>query len=485
MKRIIVIGLVLISVVGLGTFFYAGNQNQETRIVILHTNDMHAHLKNFSKFADVVEKTRAGNKNVFLVCAGDIFSGNPVVDQYPEKGYPQIDLMNQVGFQLAEIGNHEFDYGQEILAKRIAEAKFPFICANMQVEQSPLKQPNPDYVWHVHGLKIAFLGLLETSINNLPATAPDKVKGINFPNAIIIAGQYTDLKKENDAVIGLTHLGVETDVKLANQFSYFDVIIGGHSHTVIKNPKVTNSVLITQAGDYLNYVGKLTLIFKGHQLMSKNDELINLNDYSDKDPQIEAMVEKYENNESLNQVIGEAVAPIRGKDELGSMYTDALRASGSFDFAFQNNGGIRIPVIDKGPITVKTIYELDPFGNDLVSLEMNYEELKSLLHYAYTLHDKPEMQISGGQYVVLLDSSGHYKDVTIKDNSGHILDPDENYLVGLNSYVMSSYKFKHLDPGKSMMITTAETVINFVRSKQKLNYAGIKRVFVEKNGSKS
>ncbi len=480
MKRVSLI--IAVFIVGI-TFFCSCNQTTETRVIILHTNDMHAHLKNFGKLAAFVEKTRAENKYVILVCAGDIFSGSPVVDQYPEKGFPQIDLMNQVGFQLAEIGNHEFDYGQEVLAKRFSEAKFPFICANMKIDQPPLKQPAPDTTWTPGGLKITFLGLLETSIDNLPSTDPEKIKGIEFPKAIAVAGHYETLKQNNDAVIGLTHLGVETDEKLAEKYPWFSVIVGGHSHTVIKHPKETNGVLITQAGDYLNYVGRLTLVFRGHRLISKQDTLIDLNHYPDSDPRIDSIVKKYDNNESLMQVIGEAAKPIKGKDELGSLITDGVRASGKFDFSFQNNGGIRISKIEAGPVNVKTIFELDPFGNQVVALEMNYDELKSLIRHDVNIHKRPELQISGGTYEVILDHSGKLKDIIIKDRSGKVLNSKKLYKVALSSYIVSAYKFDHHDPGTSRMITTADALINYIKKVHTLNYAGVKRIKVMKTKS--
>ncbi len=480
MKNLFRIPAIAVLILVLGFSLSSCQQEKDTRLIILHTNDMHAHINNFGKLAAYVEKTRAENKNVILVSAGDLFSGNPVVDQYPEKGFPQIDLMNKVGFRLNEYGNHEFDYGQEILAKRITQANFPFICANIKVEQGPLKQPAPDYIWKIDGLKVAFLGLLETSIDNLPATDPEKIKGLAFPKALTIAGNYDSLKDHNNAVIALSHLGVESDMKLAEKYPYFTAIVGGHSHTIIKNPKETNGVLITQAGDYLNYVGKLTLVFRNGQVVSKTDTLINLNTYPDSDPYIDSLIDKYNNNESLNQVIGQALKPVRGKDELGSLFTDAVRAKGNCDFAFQNNGGIRIREIPQGPVTMKTIYELDPFGNEIVSLEMNYNELKSLISHSYKLHNRPELQISGGKYEVILDKSGKYKDVIIKDNSGRLLRPGKEYKVGLSSYVVSAYKFDHRDPGKSMMITTAESIIQYIRKVHNLDYSGVKRVSIKK-----
>ena len=97
--------------------------NDTTEIIIFHVNDIHAKIDNFAKLAYIVNYEKENHKNVLLVSAGDLFSGNALVDKYKDKGYPIIDLMNKAGFNLSEFGNHEFDYGQQILNKRIKQAE--------------------------------------------------------------------------------------------------------------------------------------------------------------------------------------------------------------------------------------------------------------------------------------------------------------------------------------------------------------------------
>ena len=108
---------------------------KETQIIIFSTNDMHGSIDNFAKIASYIQKERAKNPNILILSGGDMFSGNPVVDQYPEKGFPMIDLMNRIGYQYEIFGNHEFDYGQEVLNRRMEQANFQFLCANMIVDE--------------------------------------------------------------------------------------------------------------------------------------------------------------------------------------------------------------------------------------------------------------------------------------------------------------------------------------------------------------
>ena len=205
-----------------------------TEVIILHVNDMHAKIDNLPKLAYLADSLRKIHPVVFLVSVGDNFTGNPVVDMISDKGYPMIDLMNRCGFNVSAMGNHEFDLGQENLNKRFEQAKFPFICCNFDATGTPLKQPKPYLVLEAgKKIHIALLGIIELNDKRIPDTHPSKVTGIKFYDGIAKAREYSWLKKKYGILIGLTHLGVETDIKLADSMPEFDEIIGWHSHTLI------------------------------------------------------------------------------------------------------------------------------------------------------------------------------------------------------------------------------------------------------------
>ena len=103
---------------------------QET-VVIYAINDPHGQINNFPRLKTLIENDRTQNSKVFFVSAGDLFSGNPIVDYHENKGFPMIDLLNDCGLDISVIGNHEFDYGQDVLNARIDQAEFPFICDNV------------------------------------------------------------------------------------------------------------------------------------------------------------------------------------------------------------------------------------------------------------------------------------------------------------------------------------------------------------------
>jgi len=456
-----------------------GDHDNTARIAILHTNDMHASLKEMPRLAAYKKEMENKYDHVILISAGDIFSGNPVVDFYKEKGYPMIDMMNRVGYEISTIGNHEFDYGQDIMRQRMKEANFKFICANMDAGDAMIPQPAPYTVIEKENIKLFFLGLLELGNEGLPSTHPDKVKGIRFSDPLKAAGEYAHLEGFYNAFIGLTHLGYETDKRLAKTYHQFDAIIGGHSHTLMEEPEVINEVLLTQAGDDLEFVGKLVLTFTKGELTDRSASVINLKEHDSSDRELEELVRGYQNNEALSRVIGTAAGPITGKEELGALFTDAQCAMHGLDFSFQNRGGIRIHKIPKGPIKVKTVYALDPFGNELIRYNMSSAEIRSLIRYSFNRHDNIDLIMGGGSYTVRINKEDKLQDIIIRDQSGNALHPDSTYSVGLNSYVASSYQFDHKDEGKSLYVTTAQNIIDFIRQQDTVDYSGANRVAVE------
>jgi len=464
-------------------FSACSNQSEDQsnlKIAILHTNDMHAKIDNMAKLAAYKQEVEGQYDHVFLVSAGDIFSGNPVVDVYKKKGYPMIDLMNRLGYDLTAIGNHEFDYGQEVLAKRMKQADFQFICANINTQKTSLPQPKPHAVLEADGKTLLFISFIEIWNDGLPSTHPAKLKNLEFQDPVESAGKFTKLAKNHDAFIGLTHLGYRADKRLAQEHPEFDLIIGGHSHSFLDSAEKVNNTFITQVGDDINYVGKTVLSFNNDELTDIHTEAIDLKNYEKENKKIASLIKKYNNNEALNAVIGKAENPIRGKGELGALFTDAQVEMQNLDFAFQNNGGIRIGEIPKGEIKVKTIYQLDPFGNDLVKIEMKPDEIKSLLRSGYQRGNEPNLQIGGGSYTIHLNDENELKRITIRNEEGEKLHTDSTYKVGLNSYITETYTFDHEDEGESLYVTTAKNLIDFIKEKENIDYSGVKRIHVEK-----
>lgn len=231
-------------------------QNEAKNLTIFFVNDQHGQLNNFSKIKHIIDLEKL-ETNVITVCSGDIFSGNPVVDNHPQKGYPMIDVMNRVGFDVSVIGNHEFDYGESILTDRINQANFDWVCANVDMENSSIPDPFEYQTISVEDIKVTFLGLVETNgsdTNTIPSTHPWRVQNLTFERPENVIAQYSNIKSQenSDLYVALTHLGYDSsggslgDSQIAMQYPYFDLIIGGHSHQTINT--TINNIPIFQSG---------------------------------------------------------------------------------------------------------------------------------------------------------------------------------------------------------------------------------------------
>ena len=271
----------------------AFKRNKGTRIVILHTSDVHSHIDpmpmnhsrypgmgGFAQIAAVVNKIRKENDHVLLLDSGDIFQGTPYFNFY--EGSLELELMTKMGYDAATLGNHEFDNGLESLNKQLQHSGFPFVSANYSFENTPLSDKiAPWLIINKGPVKVGITGL---GINPERLIAPSNYKGMVWSDPIA-AGEATAkmLKEEQgcDLVIALSHLGLMMgkgridDYQLAAASKHIDIILGGHTHTFLDAPIVeTNAsgkqVLILHSGEHGVRMGRLDLLFNRDQ----NNDLV-------------------------------------------------------------------------------------------------------------------------------------------------------------------------------------------------------------------
>ena len=450
--------------------------------VIFAVNDMHAAIDNFPKLAYIVDSLKALYPDMLLVSAGDNQTGNPVNDQYPEKGLPMIELMNATGFDLSAVGNHEFDTGPEGFSALTGKAKFSFICANLLTDKRFDFNIQPYKIITLpNGLRLAFFGLLQVSQSGIPDTHPDNARDFTFLSPFETAREYLWLKDSSDIFIALTHLGFEDDVKLAETLpAGLDLIIGGHSHTRVEKEQVHNGILITQAENKLKYGTLIRLAVSSDGTVQKSMQLIDIRNSKNEKPAIRAVVDKYNDNPVLNQVIATATDDFSSSEELGYLMADAQRAAAGADIALMNPGGVRIDRLSKGPVTIKNVYELDPFGNELVVTKLTGEEVLSLLKAAWLVDDKSPVYPSGIIIKVKVNKDRDLKELTVMTENGEPLDKNRVYSVAMNSYMTQVYDYQHSDPGQSLFFTTAQALINFLKEQKEItSYRDEKRIIVE------
>jgi 2',3'-cyclic-nucleotide 2'-phosphodiesterase (5'-nucleotidase family) len=456
----------------------------EARIVIFHSNDIHGKIDNFAKVAAIIAAERKSGAEVYYFCAGDNFTGNPVIDQYQPPGEPMLELFNRLGLDLMTPGNHEFDTGLENLTSFAARARFPMVSANIRTSGAMLPKLRPSLVLRTRGgVRIAVFGLIQVEAGNgLPSTHPDRVKGLSFSEPLQAALAMKKLRRGNDVFLALTHIGYEDDLRLAQQMPELDAIIGGHSHTRVDPAETVNGVLVAQAGGDNRFLGRIELRVRNGRVVEKKGELIELKGVSEEDPEVKAMIARFNQNPAFARVLVEAPFAIEGKDALGSLMTDAMRQAHGLDVAFQNNGGIRLNRLSE-KITLKDVYTLDPFGNQVVEIAMSAEEIRSLISDSFKRGKELELQVSGLTYTVRTDGERRILEILLRGPDGRPLPEDRAYKVGVSSYVASSYVFAHQDPGRALNSSTADALIRFLESRPDFSvYRDVQRAFQDPPG---
>lgn len=253
MKRIQILFLLCIALSS--TFSIFAQDTKE--IVILQTSDVHSRIEpvnqkgdehynegGFVRRATFLEQFRKKHENVLLFDCGDISQGTPYYNMF--RGEVEIKLMNEMGYDVMTIGNHEFDFDVDNMARIFKMANFPIVCANYNLDATALKDiVKPYVILEKYGLKIGVFGLGAKPEGLIQV---NKCEGVVYEDPILVSNEIATLLKEEegcDLVVCLSHLGIQMDEHLVAGTRNIDVILGGHSHTFMKGPKT-----------YLNMDGK-------------------------------------------------------------------------------------------------------------------------------------------------------------------------------------------------------------------------------------
>ncbi len=452
---------------------------EELCLTILHTNDEHASLiphspaidhdplnpedptvGGFTRLATAIaairsEKDQVGEP-VLLLGAGDFLGGTPFSWLAPAQVAPELALMQSLGYDAVTIGNHEYDYGPDVLADYLQAAGYPaahertVVLASNTLPNSghPMAQDGllrqSAIVELSNGLRVGLFGLLGTEAQSLAADTGE----FAFLDRQETARQrVADLRRERvDLVIAITHAGLAEDRALAQAVPGIHVIVGGHSHTVLQEPVIEGSTIIVQAGADTAYLGRLELAYSAMgELRIRNSELghsylIPIDASIPPDREISLLVEGYRHR--LDGLLAEmtggrydnVMAPLASADfdlpyrppfqetPAADLIADAMRlvsqeAIGTrVDVAVQANGSIRAPILRgrlphaAGQIsfydlasTIGLGYGQDGYaGYPIVSVYLTGEELRRLLEVSVLLQellgDDFFLQYSGLRY---------------------------------------------------------------------------------------
>ena len=462
---------------------------EKREVHILSANDMHATIWNFPQLAAIADSLRTLYPDLMVLSAGDNRTGDPVNDRYEIPAYPMVALMNQVGFNASALGNHEFDVHS--LARLTHLSNFRYLCANMTVDDSVDIYTLPYQVFDVGGLRVGIVGVIQLSPSGIPSSHPDNLCGLHFMPAKDVIGRYEWLSRECDITILLSHLGYEEDRQMARLFPWIDVIVGGHTHTQLKGDEKEEGVLITQNRNKLRFVTHtvLTLDSVGQNddgttqwhIADKHSEYINVQAFSQRNKLIERMVNFFSDNSEFRRVLAQAETPFEVHEELGCMTCDAFKEECQADIAVVNPGAIRIDSHPRGDITVRDVFEMDPFDNHAVVLTLTGNELlHMMLSYC---HDRVNSfpYVAGMQCVLTMrkDNPRIIDKVRLLTPDGRPLDMKRHYRVATNSYIIATSEIpegvcEHLN------LLTTDLIMHFLQQRAIVCYQGERRLHITK-----
>ncbi|MET0749194.1 MAG: 5'-nucleotidase C-terminal domain-containing protein [Rhizobium sp.] len=487
MRKSVGLGLLTIAAMALS----AGTALADYQLNILHINDFHSRDESINKFdatcsADEESKKECfggaarlkteidlrrkalDGQNVILLDAGDNFQGSLFYTTY--KGQAEVELLNAMKFDAMTVGNHEFDDGESALAPFLDKVQFPVLGGNVQADaQSKLgDRIKKSVVLTIGGQKIGIVGVVTTETPALASPGPhvkitDDVQAIN--------AEVDMLKSQGvNKIIALTHVGYNRDLDTIAKIPGVDVVVGGHSHTLLSNtdPKaagpyptmVDNSggykVPVVTAASYSRYLGDIVVTFDDNGVVkdAKGDPIL-LDSSVTPDPTMLARVEELAKPiaEMRKKVIGTSESPIEGSREvcraqecsMGNLVADAMldrtKAQG-ISIAIQNGGGLRASM-PSGNVTMGDVLTVLPFQNTVATFQLTGADVLVALENGLSqISDGAGRfpQVSGLKYSFDKTKPAGSRVVSAEVKQGDdfvLLDPKKVYGVVSNNYMRS------------------------------------------------
>jgi 5'-nucleotidase len=473
------------------TFFagFAGTAYADFTLNILHINDFHSRFDpitgtdsncdaktdaagecfgGIARLKTIIDDTRAkyASGNSLLLSAGDNFQGSLYYTTYKSKVVS--DFFNQMGFDVVATGNHEFDDGPEEFMKFIEAAKFPIIGGNFDVSRDPnlAGKIKGSFVIEVGGEKIGIIGATTEDTPDI-ASPGDNVEFTDVIQYVRGASEALDAAGVNKIIL-LSHIGYTIDQQVAAALPLVDVIVGGHSHTLlsntdekaagpyptmVKNPEGIE-VPVVQANQYGKYLGDIAITWDDNGVVTKAEGAPFLIDASVKgNTDFAAQLADLAGPiaEMTGKVIGSSTDVLVGSREvcramecsMGNLLADAILdrvADQGATIAFQNGGGIRSS-IDAGEITVGDVLTVLPFSNTLATVQVSGGDVIEALENGVSDVENGAgrfAQVAGLKYSFDLKQApgSRVSDVLVKDGDTWVpIDEDATYTVVTNNYV--------------------------------------------------
>ncbi|WPZ30190.1 bifunctional metallophosphatase/5'-nucleotidase [Sulfitobacter sp. OXR-159] len=456
----------------------SGMAAAEYNLTILHTNDFHDRFEPISKYdgpcsaedntagecfggsarlmtAIAEARERAGNS--ILVDGGDQFQGTLFYTQY--KGTLAAEMMNQMGYDAMTVGNHEFDDGPEVLRGFMDAVEFPVLMSNADVSGEPLLADKlaKSTVIEKGGEKIGLIGLTPEDTHELASPGDN----VTFSDPVAAVQGEVDLliAKGVNKIIVLSHSGYGVDQKVAAETTGVDVIVGGHTNTLLSNtneraegpyPTMVGETAIVQAYAYGKFLGELNVTFddEGNITKAEGEPLIMDAAVTEDQPTVDRIAEAAKPLEEIrNRVVAETAEAIDGERgncraqecSMGNLVADAMLdrvKDQGIDVAIANSGGLRAS-IDAGEVTMGEVLTVLPFQNTLSTFQVTGAQLIEALENGVSQHEEGAgrfPQVAGMSFAFdpKAEAGSRISDVMV---AGEPIDLEKTYGAVSNNYV--------------------------------------------------
>ena len=456
----------------------AGMAAADYSLTILHTNDFHARFEPISKYDSgcgeednaegkcfggsarlmtAVTEARARNENTILVDGGDQFQGTLFYTYY--KGKLAAEMMNKLGYDAMTVGNHEFDDGPEVLRGFTDALKFPVLMSNADVSGEGLLSDaiQKSTVIEKGGEKIGLIGLTPQDTDELASPGPNVI----FTDPVdAVQGEVDKLTTMGvNKIIVISHSGYGVDQRVAAETTGVDVIVGGHSNTLLSNtsdravgpyPTMVNSTAIVSAYAYGKFLGELNVTFNdaGDIIEAKGEPIIMDGAVAeDADTKARVMEAAVPLEEIRKRVVAQTSEAIDGERDscrarecaMGSLIADAMLdrvKDQGIQIALQNGGGIRAS-IDAGDVTMGEVLTVLPFQNTLSTFQVTGATIVEALENGVSQHEEgagrfPQVAGMSFAFDVSQPAGSRISDVMV---GGAPIVMDKVYGVVSNNYV--------------------------------------------------
>ncbi len=464
-----------------------GKKDRFKQLTLLHTNDMHGDFLaenvddkltgGVSMLSGYLSKCRNEESNVIYVIAGDMFRGSVLDSEF--RGTSTIQIVNLLAPDVVTLGNHETDYGVAHLLFLEKMADFPIINSNLYIKSTGTRLFKPYFIMEIDGMRILFIGILTEEV--ISQTKVEDVIGslIGIEDAANEVGKICNAYNaiDIDFTVLLTHIGFEEDKKLAALLDPswgVDVIVGGHSHTLIDEPAIVNNIMIVQAGTGTDLIGRFDLVIdtENNCIDSYKWRAVPINEENcPRDPQMDELIGSIKAKTDIKyaRVVAnfdyELTHPDRWmQTELGGVFSDAMKDSLAVDLFFMGSGSVRKSKM--GPIvTFQNFTECYPYDGKSYGFKVTGAQLKKMLLHIYRdeawLGNHTEFyQLSKGWYVKYTKS---LRKLIMCEYNGEEIRDDKLYMVAMSEFHFTNLKeFFNVDPeeiktnGEIKVLTTSE-----------------------------